>query len=91
MIKINEDYSIESDADCVTIYRHTIIKSGKNKGMRAAPKPIKYFPNIEKAYLALIDLDVQSDGMIKIEYLVDKIKALKAAVSAAIRLTKSNG
>lgn len=83
MIKINDDYSIDSDADCVTVYRAVVGKKGKSKG-KVYLRPYKYFPTLKSALYVLVDIVAQDEGLQSVQFVADKIEQLRVDLFKAI-------
>jgi len=89
MIKINKDWSLESDESCVTLLKRRIIKDGVNKGNTSWDAK-GYYNNFAEALKAMVDKDIQSNNS-RLDYLIDRVKALKEHIDAVVPLLSRGG
>ena len=74
-MKINEKYSIESDALNVTVYEHSIIKEkGSENFGKEVKKPVGYLTTIDQAFKFLIDREVKGTGMKEFNTIMNKTR-----------------
>ena len=84
-MKINEKYSIESDALNVTVYEHSIVKEEESENFgKEVKKPVGYLTTIDQAFKFLIDREVKGTGMKELNTIMNKIIELRSDIERCL-------
>ena len=85
-MKINEKYSIESDALNVTVYEHSIIKEkGSENFGKEVKKPVGYLTTIDQAFKFLIDREIKVTEMKDFNLIMNKIEELRIDIMECLK------
>ena len=85
-MRINEKYSIESDALNVTIYEYSIVKEKDSKNFgKEVKRAVGYLTTIDQAFKFLIDREVKGTGMEDFNTIMNKIEELRFDIERMLK------
>jgi len=83
MVRINDQYEIESCPDCVVLVEMAEKQKGDHVGERYVRRS-RYYQNLSQALDMLIDLQAQGDGVESLKFVVKRIDDIKKDILGVV-------